>query len=370
MKKLTKTVLLFLLALTTILSFTTCSKKEGASQGAASQARQKLRYIIGSGHTARSLEYLIVAEDFLMPEVQKRVSERTNYDIEWVPAFGTIANLSGILNAVKEGLVEFGFEMTGSLAGQLPYHNFSTILPFTTNDPMVAKEAADKLYREFPVLTGMLHDEFNQTFLGVHGLADYGIFSTYPISSVKDVSGKKIGGSGRNLLWLEGTGATPIQSNLGDGYTSFQTKLIDGQFCAASWGILNKFPEVAKFYTDAGLGASPIVIFCANNDVWEKMPAEVKPIFEEVVAEYMIKSTQMSKDILQSSMDNIKSQGGTIVTMTNAAKQEWCKLLPNLPDVAKKELGDEGLKIVKRYMEILKEMGQPVAREWTFPIGQ
>jgi hypothetical protein len=56
------------------------------------------------------------------------------------------------------------------------------------------------------------------------------------------------------------------------------------------------------------------------------------------------------------------------VKLTDEAKREWAEKLPNLPDVAKKELGNEGLRILKRYTEILEEMGQPVARRWTFPI--
>jgi TRAP-type C4-dicarboxylate transport system substrate-binding protein len=361
MKTGNRRIFVLLLALLVTASFAVCAF-------GAEGPKKKLRYIIGSGHSPRSLEYLIVAEDFLMPEIQKRVAERTQYEIEWVPAFGTVANLSDILKAIQNGLVEIGFMMTGALAGQLPYHNFSTILPFTTNDPVVALQAANKLYDEFPVLRDTLSKGFNQTLLCIHGLSDYGIYSTYPISSVEDLANKKIGGSGRNLLWLENTGAVPITSNLSDGYTSLQTKLIDAQFCAASWGINYKFPEVAKYYTDAGLGCSPIILLTANNDVWNDMPGDVREIMKEVVAEYALKSSELSRDNLAWAMGKIAEQGGTIVKMTDEAKRAWTQKLPNLPDVAKRELGNEGLKILKRYMEILKEMGQPVIREWTFPI--
>jgi len=357
MGKLAK-ILVLLLAMVITTSFS----------ASAAESKKTLRFTIGSGHTARSLEYLVVAEDFFMPEVQKRVAEKTNYTIEWVPTFGTVAGLTDILKAIEEGLVEFGFMMTGALAGQLPYHNFSTILPFTTNDPMVAMKAAYQLYDEFPVLKNTFSDKFNQNLLAIHGLADYGLYSSFPIAKVGDLASKKIGGSGRNLLWLQNTGAVPITSNLSDGYTSLQTKLIDAQFCAASWGINYKFPEVAKYYTDAGLGCSPIILFTVNNDTWEGIPEEVRKIIKEVADEYAVKSTEMSRDKLKESMDSIVKQGGTIVAMTNEAKREWCDKLPNLPDVAEKELGQEGMKILKRYTEILEEMGQPVARKWAFPI--
>ncbi|MDR1242968.1 MAG: TRAP transporter substrate-binding protein DctP [Deltaproteobacteria bacterium] len=359
MSKLTKILALLLVMFTaTAMSFS----------ASAAETKKTLRFTIGSGHTARSLEYLIVAEDFFMPEIQKRVAEKTNYVVEWVPTFGTVAGLSDILKATQEGLVEFSFLMTGALAGQLPYHNFSTILPFTTNDPLVAMKAAYRLYDEFPVLKTTFTDKFNQRLLAIHGLSDYGLYSSYPIKGVGDLANKKIGGSGRNLLWLQNTGAIPITSNLSDGYTSLQTKLIDAQFCAASWGVNYKFPEVAKYYTDAGLGCSPIILLTVNSDTWQSIPEEVRQIIQEVADEYALKSTEMSRDTLKSSMEAIVKQGGTIVTLTDELKREWCDKLPNLPDIAEKELGQEGLKILKGYTEILEEMGQPVARRWSFPI--
>ena len=62
--------------------------------------------------------------------------------------------------------------------------------------------------------------KYNQKLLAKMVLDSYEIFSSAPIEKFSDLSGKKIGGSGRNLLWLENTGAVGIQSNMGDGYTS------------------------------------------------------------------------------------------------------------------------------------------------------
>jgi len=366
-----KRFLVIMVSILLVMSLAGCSKKSTPAQSGSSSApaKQNLRYIVGSGHTARALEYMLALEEGFMVDVQKRVADTTNYQIEWVPAFGTVANQADALKAIQNGLIDIGIINFSPLAGQLPIFSFSMILPFTTSNPSIAQKASLKIFDEFPILKEKLSKDFNQTFLALHGLADYGIYSTFSIATLADIRNKKIGGSGRNLLWLENTGAVPVSSNLGDGYTSLQTKLIDGQFCAATWGLGYKFPEVAPFYTKAGLGCAPTICLTANNDTWKSMPEEVKKIIIVAVEEWGNKSTQMSIDMEEGSIETFKKGGGTVVVMTDKAKQDWCAAVPNLPDVAARELGREGLIILKRYMEILKEMGEPVAREWTYPIN-
>jgi TRAP-type C4-dicarboxylate transport system substrate-binding protein len=219
------------------------------------------------------------------------------------------------------------------------------------------------------VLKDQLHDEFNQTFLDVHGLSTYGLYTTFPVNSVADLKGRTIGGSGRNLLWLEGTGAIPISQANPDTYTSIQTKLSEGQLAAAAWGISFKFPEVCGYYINCGLGACPIQPMTANNDFWAALPDEVRNIIQEEAEQWGIRSTQYAADNDEASIEKAREQGCEIIKLTDEAKAKWAESLPNLPDVTKNELGEEGLKIVRRYMEILAEKGIPVARAWTYPIG-
>ena len=57
--------------------------------------------------------------------------------------------------------------------------------------------------------------------------------------------------------------------------------------------------------------------------------------------------------------------GGTIVKWSEEEKAAWLSSIPNIPDTAV-ELGPQGLKILERYVELLKENGVNIPRDWKF----
>ena len=67
----------------------------------------------------------------------------------------------------------------------------------------------------------------------------------------------------------------------------------------------------------------------------------------------------------QVAYDTFVEAGGTIVTMSDEEKAAWLNALPNIPDTAT-ELGPTGLKILERYVELLKENGVNIPRDWQF----
>lgn len=167
------------------------------------------------------MEYLDSLDNFFKPEVAKRVSENTDYEIEWTDAYGTVAGLSETVTATQDGLLDLCAITVSPVSGQLPYHQYSIYLPFCTGDNALLQKVSDQLYEEFSdELVTSFETQYNQKLLAKMVLDSYEVFSSTPIEKFSDLSGKKIGGSGRNLLWLENTGAVGIQSNMGDGYTS------------------------------------------------------------------------------------------------------------------------------------------------------
>lgn len=331
-----------------------------------SAEKKTLNYIIGSGHSRGVMEYVESAYNFFMPEFAKRVEQNTNYKIEWTEAFGTVASLSDGANAIQSGLVEFNFLNLAMISGQLPLHNFVYILPYTTSDPVIATKASRATYEAFPEdLIDPLHDNWNCSLLSICCMPTYQLWTTTPISNVKDLNGKKIGGAGRNLLWFENTGAIPVTSNMTDGYTSMQTKLIEGQLAAASWGMSAHYNEVAPYMTVAGLGALPSVLLCVNDDVLAAMPEDVKAILMDVSKEFESYVAEYAKKANDDGIAKYQAAGGKLSVLTDAQKAEWVSLLPNLPDTAK-ELGSHGQAILEKYCQELEKMGEPVLREWKF----
>lgn len=372
MKKLTALVLALLLA----LSVSACGGNQPANSDqpaktdstapAADVKKEKISLVIGAGHTAGSMEYIDSLDNFFKPETAKRVAENTNYEIEWTDAYGTVVSISETVTGTQDGLVDFCVITTSPVSGQLPYHQYSIYLPFCTGDNTLLQKVSNQLYEEFSdELTTSFETQYNQKLLAKMVLDSYEIFSSAPIEKFSDLNTKKIGGSGRNLLWLENTGAVAVQSNMTDGYTSLQTGLISGQFAAPHWAVKANYQDICKYATDIGLDSTMGELLTVNLDKWNSLPAEVQDIILQVSKELEEYHLQYTNDCRAKAYEAFEAAGGTIVKMSDEEKAAWLAALPNIPDTAA-ELGSTGLKILSRYVELLKENGVNIPRDWTF----
>nr|WP_325212801.1 TRAP transporter substrate-binding protein DctP [uncultured Oscillibacter sp.] len=374
MKKMTALVLALLLVLSASACGGSGSQPANSDQPAktdsttppADAKKEKITLVIGAGHTAGSMEYIDSLDNFFKPEVAKRVAENTNYEIEWTDAYGTVVGVSETVTGTQDGLLDFCVITTSPVSGQLPYHQYSIYLPFCTGDNALLQKVSNQLYEEFSdELVTSFETQYNQKLLAKLVLDSYEIFSSAPIEKFSDLNAKKIGGSGRNLLWLENTGAVAVQSNMTDGYTSLQTGLISGQFAAPHWAVKANYQDICKYATDIGLDSTMGELLTVNLTKWNSLPAEVQEIILQVSKELEEYHLQYTNDCRAKAYEAFEAAGGTIVKMSEEEKAAWLAALPNIPDTAT-ELGPTGLKILSRYVELLKENGVAIPRDWTF----
>lgn len=125
------------LALILTLSLSSCGNNgtasndnSGSNSDDSAGKKQTIKLVIGAGHTVGSMEYLDSLENFFKPEVAKRVSENTDYEIEWTDAYGTVAGLSETVTATQDGLLDLCVITASPVSGQLPYHQYSIYLPY------------------------------------------------------------------------------------------------------------------------------------------------------------------------------------------------------------------------------------------------
>ncbi|MBQ9421401.1 MAG: TRAP transporter substrate-binding protein DctP [Lachnospiraceae bacterium] len=349
-------------------SSTTAAPAAGteAAAPAADGKKETINLTIGSAHSARTLDYMESLDDFFKPEVSKRVAERTNYEINWTDAYGTVVSASETVSGCRDGLVDLVAVFVAASAGEIPLHNFCYILPFACADTKMCLDVTRQLFKDYqPELVDSLETEFNQKLLSILIQPGYEIFSSSPITTAADLDGKKIGGSGRNLLWLEGTGAIPVQANMTEAYTSLQTSLIQGTIQAPYWGLKAKFQDVTGYMTNIGLGCNSGVLLTANLDKWNSLPAEVQEIITEVATELEEVQAEHAAETTAYAYEECEKAGLEITEMTEEEKAAWVNMLPNLPDTAA-ELGSKGVEILEHYVELLSEAGYEQPRKWEF----
>ncbi len=335
--------------------------------GAGTATADTFRLTIGSGHPADAAIWITTMRDFLAPEIAKRVEQKTGHKIEWVSAYGgSVCKLGECLEAVESGLVDIAdlhvpFEPTKLMA-----QNFAYFVPFGTPDPVVAARAARKVYDGVPELKKMLETKYNQVFLAIGTVGNYNMLTTFAWDKVEQLKGHKIAAAGPNIPWLQAVGSIPVQSNLNEAYTSFQTGVYDGWIMFPDATVGFKLHEVAKNYTFTDFGAVPNVLITINKDTWKKLPKAVQDIMLEVGKEYTEVESKAALEKGQKSIEIMKAAGVNVRALSDTEKVKWANALPDIPNQRTAEINKAGQpgKAIGAYIKELKASGVKLPRDW------
>lgn len=335
--------------------------------GASSALADTFRLTIGAGHPADAAVWITALRDFLAPEISKRVAEKTGHKIEWVNAYGgSVCKLGECLEAVESGLLDVADIHVAFEPSKLMAHNFPYFVPFGSPDPVVAAKAARQVYDKVPALKKILEDKYNQIFIAVGAVGNYNLVTTFAWDKVEQLKGKKIAAAGPNIPWLKAVGAIPVQSNLNEAYTSFQTGVYEGWVMFPDATVGFKLHEVAKNYTFTDFGAVSNVVITVNKATWRKFPKEVQNIVLQVGKEFTEVQTKMAADKGKASVETMKAAGVNVRSLSWEEKVKWANALSDIPNERTAEINKAGQpgQAVGEYIKNLKAAGVKMPRDW------
>jgi TRAP-type C4-dicarboxylate transport system substrate-binding protein len=337
------------------------------AKGAEVSQKKVIELSIACGKPMEAGKIWTIVRDIFAAEVSKRVEERTNYKIEWNLAFGgTIAKDGEELEATEMGLSDLGYVIFLFEPSKLFLHTFGYWVPFSSPDEVAANKIALKIFKEFPEFDKQF-EKYNQKFLAVTSTQSYQLITTFPVKTLDDLKGRKIAAGGINLKVLTPIGAVPVQSAIGEGYTSLQAGVYDGWLILESIMAALKWPQVAPYVTLIDLGAVPAIALTINMDTWKKLPKEIRNIMQEAASILMDKGMKELAADVRMSRENIEKLGGKINTLAPGERQRWVKALPELPNISAKEADAKGMpgsEVIKRYIELQKASGYAFPRDW------
>ena len=319
---------------------------------------------IGCGVPADPLPFIKAVRDFWCPEVAKRVETATGHKIKWNFAFGgAVAKLGDEFETIESGILDGGVVFPIFENPELFLHNFGYFAPFGTSDIALATKINLKVYDNNPWLKDVFHKKYNQKWVGTFTYESYELITKFPVKTIEDLKNHKIAAAGPNLPWIKTVGCVPVQSHLGEAYTSLQTGVYEGWVMTPSytWGF--KLHEVAPHLTYTGFGCISAGSLTVNLDVWKSLPKEVQDIMMEVGREYshvVAKATQAKAEI---AVKDMKQKGVTFYTLPQEEKRKWLALISGLASQKAKEadkFGQPGTRVMKYYVD---EMAKAVY-EW------
>lgn len=321
---------------------------------------EKFTFRIASGHSP-SWHFVELAQTYFIPEVKKRVKERTGHDIEFIEGFsGSVAKTNEVLEAVRTGVVDFGFYCICHEPTRLALNNFPMFMPFGPHDADVAMKATRKVYEMNPEL-GKQFERYGQRLIGIVPFEPYQIISRSLIERASDVKGRKIGAAGPNAFWVENAGALPVSMPGPEMYTSLQTGLIDSMLIFLSvMHTLNLF-DVAPNLIDISFGAMPVPALTVNIRRFERLPNEVRDIIVEVGRDMEERGGTFTNQVGRKIFEAVKKRAGVnVVKVSDSEKKAWADmLLAGTAGIAKKLDSEKApmSKIMKDYYAATEALG-------------
>lgn len=316
---------------------------------------------IGTGHPLGPVTYVNTSKSFLVPEIERRVAERTQHKVRFIEAYGgTIAKLDETLEAVEKGILDMGhvcfcFEPSKAAAQNLNY-----FVPFSSPSAVQQLAITKEVYAAYPELADHFAKTYNQTLLALSGYDNYNVGTTFAWERFTDLAGHKLGGAGPNLVWLEGSDTTVVQTGIPDYYTSLQTGVIEGNmlFPSSYYGL--KLYEVAPNYKIIDMGAMMVNGLLINNKTMAKLPPEVMEIIREVALEYEQVTAEALDHDQAEGIRKLEAAGATVTRLSPEERQAWAERLAGLPRTKAGEftaMGYDGAGIFRTYLAAAKAAG-------------
>ena len=213
------------------------------NQTEARAEKKTINLKIGMAKPIQAGKAFSIVKEIFEAEVSRRVAAETPYEIKWTEAFGgTVAKDGEVLEAVQMGLLDIGYVIYLFEPAKLFLHNFGYFVPFSSSDPVMVNQIAGKLFDQFPMMRTVFEKKYGQKMLCNLTASSYQLITTFPVKGVAELKGKKIAAGGPNLIVIKPLGAVPVQSSIGEGYTSFKMGGLPG---VAHPGVHHGRPEMA-----------------------------------------------------------------------------------------------------------------------------
>lgn len=334
--------------------------------GATAAPAETLNVTIVAGHPP-VFRWVKHASQTFIPAVNAAL-EGTEYSIEWSEQYGgSLAKVGDELEAVEEGLAEIGLVSSLFDPAKLAPQNVTYFTPFVHSDAAFVAEWMDELQQTDPTMQAAWEAN-NLVYLGgAIGIDDYLLMTTFPVTSIADLEGRKIGAPGPAVNWLEGTGAVGVSGNLTTYYNEIKTGVYDGVIVFASAALPGKLHEVAPYITKVGFGAQYAGGFAANKDWFDGLD----PVVQQALRDAAVADREAYHADLDASVSTflkmMQDQGATVTEVDQGFRETWANGMDNVAKLWAEQLNSQGIDgtgVLKTYMETMRAAGAEPVRNW------
>ena len=280
---------------------------------------------------------------------------------------GSLAPVGEELEALEAGIAQIGTCQALFDPAKLAVQNVTYYTPFVSSDARQVAGLIDQLHRTDPRMTAAYEANGN-VYLGAPiAIDDYLLMTTFPVTGMADLAGRKIAAPGAAINWLSGTGATGVAGNLTTYYNEIKAGVYDGVIVFASAALPGKLYEVAPYVTRAGMGAQFAGALCASKEWYDGLPeaaqAALHAAADAAGAWYMDALEAAAAGALTA----MAAQGATVTEAPAEMRAAWAAGMDNAAKAWATALdgrGVPGSAMLAAYMEGMRAAGATPMRDW------
>ncbi len=294
----------------------------------------------------RGTAYGAVYED-LAKNIETMSNGRINVQVLYS---GEGVGTTGILSAVKSGLISMGAPFQSMHAGELPAGIVEIGLPGGTAD--VGQLSTLFHQRGWADTLKKAYGEQGMVWLDPYIQPPVYIITKKEIQSIEDFKGLKIRAPGAYGKFLRNLGASPVSLAWSEIYTSLATGVIDGSIGSNMIDHRDgNHVEVAKYMYSLPLAGAQVLPIVVNQKAWNKLSPDLQAIVSAATTVHA--QEQMTKSILWESQAVADMEAKGLLWSpepSDADKAAW--------EAAGKSLAEEYAKQDKYSKELIKVLNE------------
>lgn len=280
---------------------------------------------------------------------------------------GSIAPVGEELEALEAGIAQIGTCQALFDPAKLAIQNVSFYTPFVSADPRQVAGLLDQLHTTDPRMTAAYGENGAVYLGGPIAIDDYTLMTTFPVTSLDDLKGRKIAAPGAAINWLSGTGATGVAGNLTTYYNELKAGVYDGVLVFASAALPGKLYEVAPYITRVGLGAQFAGGLCASQDWYDSLPQPARDALHaaaDAAGAWYIDALEAAA---AEALTKMAEAGATVTEAPADLRTAWAAGMDNAARTWATELdgrGEPGSEMLVVYMDAMRAAGATPLRDW------
>lgn len=240
-------------------------------------AKEELRLKVANYIPPTAPQSMLI-EDFCR-ELEKRTGGRIKVDHY---AGGSLLKAPAIFEGVVTGIADIGYSHIYYTPGKMPVTE-AVGLPLGYTSVWVSSHVLNDFYQQFRP------KEFDQVrVLFFNTSSPSAILTTkQKITKLEDLKGLTLRAPGIAGEVVKALGATPAPTPMPEVYDALVKGVLDGDVSNFETLRSFRFGEVVKYVTSIWQVTHPYPFyFIMNKKSYERIPADLKPIFDELVGEY------------------------------------------------------------------------------------